>query len=279
MRRPPPVGGEKVTERDKSEKRSSDDVSEKGHRCKRIEKEKKTSLSLSSPPSSTSSSRAIHSPSASLKTRPGTSATRSCAGREGALSWFPSREEKSERKKRWKKDPFLSLATLSSYSRDSLATVSTRLGGHRGAVDMRRKRYREGPRRDGKREREKTRTRTRRAKETRKMVAECERHPLFFDGGRKKIQSSHLLCLSLVYPRAHRCLSFARISRSSASLSSRSPQVWRKSKPDSLREKDSRKRARRHRLKKRKWFRRPRPREARPPTRSAPSAACCSPSA
>ena len=33
-----------------------------------------------------------------MKTRPGTSATRSCAGREGALSWFPIEEKRREKK-------------------------------------------------------------------------------------------------------------------------------------------------------------------------------------
>ena len=73
-------------------------------------------------------------PIASLKTSPGTSATRSCAGREGALSWFPieGREEQTRASS-------LSLVQAVLPARPRGATMSMHSGGHRGVVAIRRR--------------------------------------------------------------------------------------------------------------------------------------------
>ena len=82
------------------------------------------SPSFSSACSSSPSATSLHSPRDSLKTSPGTSATRSCAGREGALSWFPIEVFSKGNKKSKNLPPSLSLVSEMLYPRDLENTMS-----------------------------------------------------------------------------------------------------------------------------------------------------------
>ena len=152
MRRPPPVkyesggGREKEGQRER-QRRSREavvvvvDVSSDRHRC--FKKAKQTTLSRQEL-SFLLLILFVYSPRGSLKTSPGTSATRSCAGREGALSWFPIEDAAKGQEEQAEEQP-LSLSCPSCYPRDLEGTMSMLPGGHRGAVVIRRRNKERAP--------------------------------------------------------------------------------------------------------------------------------------